>query len=56
MKEKKTDKVLLEQYHNPENPGSYGGIQRFAKENSISIKRAKRILEKDLGYTLHKPR
>ena len=56
MKEKKTDKVLLEQYHNPENPGSYGGVQRFAKENGISIKRAKRILEKDLGYTLHKSR
>ena len=25
MKEKKTDKVLLEQYHDLENPGSYGG-------------------------------
>ena len=56
LKEKKTDKVLLEQYHNPENPGSYGGVQRFAKENGISTKRAKRILEKDLGYTLHKLR
>ena len=50
IKEKKTDKVLLEQYCNPENPGSYGGIQQFAKENGISIKHAKRILEKDLGY------
>ena len=38
-----------------ENPGSYGGVTRFAKDNRISIKRAKQILEKDLGYTLHKP-
>lgn len=50
------DKALLEQYHDPESPGSYGGIERFAKENGISLKRAKQILEKDLGYTLHKPR
>ena len=54
--EKKTDKLLLEYYHDPENPESYGGIERVAKENGISLKRAKRILEKDLGYTLHKPR
>ena len=53
---RKTDKALLEQYHDSENPGSYGGIQRFPKNNGISIKRVKRILGKDLGYTLHKPR
>ena len=56
MKRKQTDKILLESYHDPENPGSYGGVTRFAKDNRISIKRAKQILEKDLGYTLHKPR
>ena len=50
------DKVLLEQYHDPENSGSYGGIRRFAKNNGISLKRAKQILEKDSGYTLHKTR
>ena len=50
------EKALLEQYHDPESPGSCGGIERFAKENCISLKRAKQILEKDLGYTLHKPR
>ena len=57
MKEKKTDKVLLEQYHEPENPGSYGGggLSRFAKSQDISVKKAKAILENDLGYTLHKP-
>ena len=50
---KKTDKALLEQYHDPENSGSYGGIQRFSKNNGISIKRAKRILEKKIR--LHAP-
>ena len=53
MKRKQTDRILLESYRDPENPGSYGGIHRFAEDNRISIKRAKQILEKDLGYTLH---
>ena len=56
MKRKKTDKVLLEQYRDPENPGSYGGVERFVKDNRISIKHAKQILQKYLGYTLNKPR
>lgn len=51
MKEKKTDKVLLGRYHNPENPGSNGGVQWFANENGISIKRAKRTLGKT--FRLH---
>ena len=29
--------VSLEQYHDPEKYGSYGGILRFAKENGIKI-------------------
>ena len=53
---KKTDKLLLEYYHDPESPGRYGGVERFSKENGISLKHAKRILKKDLGYTLHKQR
>ena len=56
MKGKKTDKVLLEQYHVPENPASYGGVSRFAKSQGISLKQAKAVLGNDLGYTLHKPR
>ena len=47
---------VLAQYHDPENPASYGGVSRFAKSQGISVKKAKQILEKDLGYTLHKPR
>lgn len=33
--EKKTDKLLLEYYHDPENPGHFGDIECFAKENGI---------------------
>ena len=46
---------LLKQYHDPENPGSYGGVSRFAKSQGISVKKAKTILESNLSYTLHKP-
>ena len=54
-KVKKTNKFLLKQYHDLENPGSYGGVSRFAKSQGISVKQAKAILENDLGETLHKP-
>lgn len=35
MDVKMTDKVFLEQYHDPENPGSYGGIKWFAKNMEL---------------------
>ena len=46
---------LLKQYHDPANPGSYGGVSRFVKSQGISLKKAKSVLEHDLGCTLHKP-
>ena len=46
---------LLKQYHDPANPGSYGGVSRFAKSQGLSLKKAKAVLEHDLGYMLHKP-
>ena len=49
------DDDILEKYHDPVNPGSYGEVTRFAKENGMSTARARKILQKDLGYTLHKP-
>jgi transposase InsO family protein len=55
-KKKISDQVLLNRYHDPKNPGSYGGVTRCAKANDIPIRRARTILQKDLGYTLHKPR
>ena len=37
-------------------PGSLGGLTRFAKANGITVQRAREVLQRDLGYTLHKPR
>ena len=54
VKKKKTDQFLLKQYHDPEQ--GYGGVTRFAKSQGITLKRARKLLEQDLGYTLHKPR
>ena len=50
-----TDGELKRRYRDPEQPGSLGGAARFAKAQGIKIERAKRILEHELGYTLHKP-
>ena len=49
------DGELKRRYRDPEQPGSLGGAARFAKAQGISIRRAKRILAHELGYTLHKP-
>ena len=48
--------VLLARYRDPLKPSSLGGLTRFPKANNISVKRAREVLERDLGYTLHKPR
>ena len=46
----------LSRYHDPRAPGSLGGVQRFAKAHQIPLKKAQRVLERDLAYTLHKTR
>ena len=46
----------LSRYHDPRAPGSLGGVQRFAKAHRLLLKKAQRVLERDLAYTLHKPR
>ena len=50
-----TDGELKRRYRDPGQPGSLGGAARFAKAQGITVQRAKRILEHELGYTLHKP-
>ena len=55
-KKKKIKRDLLAAYKDPAASGSLGGVQRFAEAQGISVKKAKTLLEKDLGYTLHKPR
>ena len=53
---KKKEKNLLSSYHDPAEPGSLGGIQRFARAQRVPVQKAREVLERDLGYTLHKPR
>ena len=55
-KKKKIKRDLLAVYKDPAASGNLGGVQRFAEAQGISVKKAKTLLEKDLGYTLHKPR
>ena len=50
-----TDAQLKRRYRDPQQPGSLGGVTRFAKAQGIAVKRAKRVLAHELGYTLHKP-
>lgn len=51
-----TKSKLAETYRDPAQPGSLGGIERFAKAQKVPVKRVQAILRKELGYTLHKPR
>lgn len=46
----------MKAYGDPEQPGSLGGVQRFAHAHKLCSGEAKKLLERDLGYTLHKPR
>ena len=50
-----TDAQLKRRYRDPQQPGSLGGVARFAKAQGITVQRARRVLAHELGYTLHKP-
>ena len=56
MKKRKklSTSTLLARYRDPLKPGSLGGLTRLAKANKITVKRTRDVLERDLGYTLHK--
>jgi len=43
-------------YADPAQPGSLGGIAKFAKAHKIPLSQAKEQLQQLLSYTLHKPR
>ena len=49
------DAQLKRRYRDPQQPGSLGGVARFARAQGIAVKQARRILAHELGYTLHKP-
>jgi len=61
MAPRKTKKLDVPQqwlgrYHDPRAPGSLGGVQQFARAHQLPLKQAQRVWERDLAYTLHKPR
>ncbi|PFX12238.1 Uncharacterized protein F54H12.2 [Stylophora pistillata] len=49
-------KTECHEYESPGHVGSLGGIQPYAKAQKISHTQAQKELEKNLAYTLHKPR
>ena len=55
MKKSKASR-LLRSYHDPRQPGSLGGVARFARSLKLPAQKVRKLLGKDLGWTLHKPR
>ena len=55
-KKKNTYATLLTTYRDPTAPGSLGGVARFSRAQKLPIGKVRKTLERDLGYTLHKPR
>ena len=47
---------LSNAYGNPSEPGSLGGVAKFAKAHGLPLSKAKQLLQGLLSYTLHKPR
>ena len=52
----KKEQQIIRDYVDPSKPGSLGGVARFAKAHRLDVEKTKRALEKELSYTLHKPR
>ena len=53
-RQQKKKKVVLSGYVDPKEPGALGGLKRYAEAQGISKAQARRVLEKDLSYTLHR--
>ena len=47
---------LSNAYVDPSQPGSLGGVAKFAKAHGLTQPKACKVLETMLSYTLHKPR
>ena len=43
-------------YVDPSQPGSLGGMAKFAKAHGLTQPKARQVLETMLSYTSHKPR
>ena len=46
---------LSNAYVDPSQPGSLGGVAKFAKAHGLTQSKARQVLETLLSYTLHKP-
>ena len=46
---------FLKDYGDPPVSGSLGGVQRFPRAHKLPLGKVRETLERDLGYTLHKP-
>ena len=46
---------LSNAYVDPSQPGSLGGVAKFAKAHGLTQSKARQVLETMLSYTLHKP-
>ena len=44
-----------ETYPDPTVPGALGGLARYAKTHRLTLPEARRRLEWELAFTLHKP-
>ncbi|PFX12177.1 putative uncharacterized transposon-derived protein F54H12.3 [Stylophora pistillata] len=49
-------KQELKDYNDPNVLGTLGSVKEYARTNQIPLAKAQKILEKNLAYTLHKPR
>ena len=50
------EEKLSNAYVDPSEPGSLGGVAKFAKAHGLTLSKAQQVLESMLSYTLHKPR
>ena len=54
-RQQRLERKVLKAYYDPRHPGSYGGIERLHKATGVPTKIVRRILQKNLAYSLHKP-
>ena len=54
-KKKKEEVEEKYSYEDPNSPGSLGGVANYARNKHITLNKAKKELESNLAYTLHKP-
>ena len=47
--------LLKNNYYNPKNTGSYGGVERLRRTTKYKRREVKKFLQSEDTYTLHKP-